>query len=220
MYIRTYEHGTRCSYLFGPEGFSGPLAVVDPAGDPSRLLAGTRDRPIEQVYLTSGRFEPEAVRALLAATGARLHAHRTLAPRLEAAGLPLAVRLAGGDRLEVGGIELRVLATPGIDRGAICLLLAEAYLFTGETLPLGGFAPDTPPADDPVSHYVSLRMLSQLPGDIEVLPGRRTAAARRSTLAAELAGNPLLAAPDLQAFLAQCARGSPAQPPAGEVGGF
>jgi glyoxylase-like metal-dependent hydrolase (beta-lactamase superfamily II) len=202
MYIRTYEHEGRCGYLFGTEGFHGPLAVVDPVGDIAPILAERRDRPIEMLFLTSGRFDGEAVRALRAATGAPVHAHRALGPALEAAAIPLAARLGGGDRLDLGGVGVRVLATPGVDRGGMVVLVADSYLFTGETLPIGALDPTAPASEDPTSHYVSLRMLRQLPGGTEVLPGRRTITERRSTLAREAMRNPLLTAPSLQAFLA------------------
>ncbi|RME77031.1 MAG: MBL fold metallo-hydrolase [Planctomycetota bacterium] len=214
MYLRTYEHEGRTGYLFGPEGFSGPLAVVDPVGSIEPILAERRERPIERIVLTSGHFDAEAVRALQRHTDARLGAHRLLGPRLEKAGIAVADRLSGGDRFEVGGIEVRVLATPGIDRGSIVLLAGGAWLFTGLTLPTGPRRPAGIVASDPVAHYVSLRMLSQLPPGTIVLPGARTAAERRSTLGRELERNPLLTAADLAAFRAAATGSEPPPEPA------
>ncbi|MFI6538411.1 MBL fold metallo-hydrolase [Nonomuraea sp. NPDC050547] len=47
--------------------------------------------------------------------------------------------LSDGDKLEVGGIELRVIHTPGHSPGAVCLYAPElTALFSGDTLFRGG----------------------------------------------------------------------------------
>ncbi|MFI6900094.1 MBL fold metallo-hydrolase [Nonomuraea sp. NPDC050394] len=47
--------------------------------------------------------------------------------------------LSDGDKLEVGGIELRVIHTPGHSPGAVCLYAPElTALFSGDTLFNGG----------------------------------------------------------------------------------
>lgn len=128
--------------------------------------------------------------------------------------------LHDGDEVDLGGLRLRGLLTPGHTHEHMAFLLLdgdrEVGVFTGGSLIVGSAA-----RTDLVSaartdeltraQYASLRRLATLPGNVEVWPTHGAGsfcsappgADRTSTIARELATNPLLAAADENSFIAQ-----------------
>jgi hydroxyacylglutathione hydrolase len=133
-------------------------------------------------------------------------------------------RLDDGDEVELGGLILRALATPGHTDEHLSFLLLddrrEIGVFTGGSLIVGGAArTDLVSADRTEelarAQYRSVRRLSELPDDTAVWPthgagsycSSPSGSRRTSTIGAEKAANPLLAAPDEDAFAARLIRG-------------
>ena len=125
--------------------------------------------------------------------------------------------LADGDEVDLGGLRLRALATPGhTDEHLSYLLLdgsQELGVFTGGSLIVGSVARTdllgAGRAEELArAQYRSLRRLAVLPGATAVWPTHGAGsfcsappdAARTTTIGAEKAGNALLAAPDEDAF--------------------
>jgi glyoxylase-like metal-dependent hydrolase (beta-lactamase superfamily II) len=83
--------------------------------------------------------------------------------------------LAEGDLLDVGGLELRVLATPGHTSDSVSFLLpAERAVLTGDTVLGRGTSMVSHPDGDLGAYLDSLRRLRALAGDAtieRVLPG-------------------------------------------------
>ena len=128
--------------------------------------------------------------------------------------------LADGDEVDLGGLTLRALATPGhTDEHLSYLLLdgdTERGVFTGGSLIVGSAArTDLLGADRAEelarAQYRSLRRLAALPDATPVWPTHGAGsfcsappgAARVTTIGAERAANSLLAAPDEAAFARQ-----------------
>jgi hydroxyacylglutathione hydrolase len=128
--------------------------------------------------------------------------------------------LADGDDVDLGGLTLRALATPGhTDEHLSFLLLdgpAPVGVFTGGSLIVGSAARTDLLGDDRTAElaraqYASVHRLATLPDATHVWPTHGAGsfcsappgAARTSTIGAEKTGNPLLAAPDADAFVAQ-----------------
>ncbi len=128
--------------------------------------------------------------------------------------------LADGDDVDLGGLTLRAWATPGHtgEHIAFCLLDGERVLgvFTGGSLIVGGAARTdlvSPEQTEPLARaqYASLRRLSTLPDETDVYPTHGAGsfcsappgAARTTTIGREKTTNPLLAAPDEDAFVAR-----------------
>ncbi|MHC4390660.1 MAG: MBL fold metallo-hydrolase [Planctomycetota bacterium] len=199
MRIATVPSGNKISYLFGPEG-SGPLCAVDPGTELEALIAAARGRPIDTIILTSGFGSPDIVGQLRDRYDAVILAHRSLCVHLEEAGLKPLNPIAGGMRTEQEGLPYRFLATPGVDPFGLCVLAGEAYLFTGETLLVGGIGRLDGPGANERMLYVSLGMLAQLPPDLVVLAGRDLGHGTRSTLGRQLEVNPALTATSFEAF--------------------
>ncbi|MGH3254277.1 MAG: MBL fold metallo-hydrolase [Streptosporangiaceae bacterium] len=125
--------------------------------------------------------------------------------------------LADGDEVDLGGLRLRALATPGhTDEHLSYLLLdgtRELGVFTGGSLIVGSAARTDllgagRAGELARAQYRSLRRLAALPGATAVWPTHGAGsfcsappgAARTTTIGAEKAGNALLAAPDEDAF--------------------
>lgn len=85
-----------------------------------------------------------------------------------------------GDVVNVAGIAVEVLETPGHTPGSVTLR-AENVLFTGDTLFAGSMGRTDFPGGDEGEIMRSLRRLGELEGDYQVLPGHEG----RSTLERE-----------------------------------
>ena len=103
-------------------------------------------------------------------------------------------RLADGETLAFGEVALRVLHTPGHTDDSLTLSGAGS-LMTGDFLFLGALGAGRLdlPGGDPAAHYESLKKVSTLGDDVEVLPGHDYQQRERSTLGAERGANPVLA---------------------------
>ena len=92
--------------------------------------------------------------------------------------------LADGDVLRVGGLDVRVLHTPGHAPGAVCLHIPElSTVLTGDTLFRGGPGATGRSYSDYPTIIASIRnRLLTLPGDTLVRPGH----GETTTIAAEV----------------------------------
>ena len=75
-----------------------------------------------------------------------------------------------GDTVQVGGLTVHVLHTPGHTPGGVCLKVEDA-LFTGDTLFQGSMGRTDFAGGSYDEIMASLKRLGQLPGDCHVLPG-------------------------------------------------
>jgi glyoxylase-like metal-dependent hydrolase (beta-lactamase superfamily II)/rhodanese-related sulfurtransferase len=125
--------------------------------------------------------------------------------------------LGDEDEVDLGGLTLRALATPGHTDEHLSFLLLDGAtplgVFSGGSLIVGAAARTD--LVDPArtrelarTQYASLRRLAELPGATAVWPTHGAGsfcsappgAERTSTIAAEMANNALLAAPDADTF--------------------
>ena len=75
-----------------------------------------------------------------------------------------------GRRLELAGIPMEILHTPGHTPGSVCILADEDVLLTGDTLFCRGYGRTDLYGGDSIALYSSLRRILSLP-DYRVLPG-------------------------------------------------
>lgn len=166
---------------------SDSLVVVDPGGDGQRILrqldgmGGT----IAGILLTHGHFDHlGAVAALQDQLGLSCQAHREEQPVIQRAAA-LAAMMTGekvdGPRtcdyydgeptLEIGGLSLRVLHTPGHTPGGVCLC-GDGFVLTGDTLFEHGVGrTDLPGGDGRKLQSSITRLLDTLPEDDELFAG-------------------------------------------------
>jgi hydroxyacylglutathione hydrolase len=206
----------------------GRALVVDPACDPTPYLELARWRRLRIVYAVESHLHADFLtgsRELAAAEGAQI-----LGPRKSRLGFDHR-GLEDGEEVDLGGLTLRVLATPGHAPEHVSYLLLDAgrplALFSGGALLVGTVARTDlagPELTEPLARaaYRSLhqRLLS-LPDDLGVYPthgaGSFCAAPvggeRTTTIGTERRHNRLLAAADEDAFVAQLLAGFGSFPP-------
>jgi len=115
-------------------------------------------------------------------------------------------RKRGGDAIELGGIRVRFLHTPGHTPGSQCFLVEEAgqpgRLVSGDTLFLGSCGRVDLPGADPAAMYRSLNeTLKRLPDETLLYPGHHYSAKPFDTLGHEKRTNPFLRVASLDQFL-------------------
>ena len=115
-------------------------------------------------------------------------------------------RKRGGDAIELGGIRVRFLHTPGHTPGSQCFLVEEAgqpgRLVSGDTLFLGSCGRVDLPGSDPEAMYRSLNeTLKRLPDETLLYPGHHYSAEPFDTLGHEKRTNPFLRVASLDQFL-------------------
>lgn len=194
----------------------GRAMVLDPGRDPGPYLAATEARGLTIAYSAETHLHADFISGSreLAAGGARVLAAAAGGIQFPHHGL------SDGDEVDLGGLTLRALATPGHTPEHLSYLLLDGArpkaLFSGGSLLVGAVARTdliAPERTEELARQlwrsVHERVLT-LPDDLAVYPthgagsfcSAPAGADRTTTIGAEKAANPLLAAPDEDAFVA------------------
>lgn len=161
-------------YLVGHD----QVLTIDSGADEERYrwmlrgyLAATESAEIAQAAVTHFHFDHSAnLRWICDEFGAELHIAAETAARLGEQRLPASPRLdvQDGSVLDVGGVKLQALHTPGHSPESYCYYLAEeGVLFSGDTI-LGG---TTTAVQDLADYMSSLERLRDLPNLRVICPG-------------------------------------------------
>jgi len=189
-------------YIIGSRR-TGEAICFDPGDevDEIRALAREMRMTITKIVCSHAHLDHiMAVRALKEETGAPFLLHQedlALAREMPASAMALLGRrelpaphpdhfMADGDDVEIPGISLRVIHTPGHTRGSICLY-GGGMLFSGDTLFNGSIGrTDLPGGSYPeIMDSITTRLL-ELPDETIVRPGHMD----QTTIGAERRGNP------------------------------
>jgi hydroxyacylglutathione hydrolase len=178
--------------------------VIDPGEEPDRIIAALAGLSVEAILLTHTHFDHiGAVAPLARHTGAPVYC-----PQLEVPVLQDIMRyvpwpgfgpyeshdpehtVAGGERLQLAGLDLDVIFTPGHSPGHVSYSIAdERVLLDGDVLFQGSIGRTDLPGGDYATLLDSIaRLLHALPDDTRVLPGHMG----ETTLGRERATNPFL----------------------------
>lgn len=191
-------------FLLRREGGDRVL-VVDPGEEAERILAAAREMgEVEAILVTHCHFDHiGAVAPVAAATGAPVYC-----PEIEAPVLADIMRFVpwdgfgpfdsyaadetvkGGETLELAGLELDVIPTPGHAPGHVTYSVrGENAIFSGDVLFRGSVGRVDLPGSNGPTLLESLRELfDSLPEETVVYPGHM----ETTTLGEELASNPFL----------------------------
>jgi hydroxyacylglutathione hydrolase len=185
----------------------GEACVIDPGDEPEEILALARDMGVRITRVLASHAHLDhimAARAIVEATGAPFLLHE--ADRLMAEHMPTAAKMwmgrdvppapvpdafpTDGQDIEVAGVTLRVLHTPGHTPGSLCLYAADAHLlFSGDTLFRESIGRTDLPGGDTEQILRSIaERLYTLPPDTRVLPGHM----QETTIGHERARNPFV----------------------------
>ena len=194
----------------------GTALVVDPRRDPRPYLNAAGRRGLRIRIAAETHLHADFV------SGAAELAHAAGAQVVASSGAQLAFdhqAVRDGDEIDVGGLVLRVVATPGHTPEHVAFVLADGQtpvaLFSGGTLIAGGVArPDliSPDQTEPLARLawrsITGRLLA-LPDDLPVYPTHGggsfcapgVSGEASTTIAAERETNPLLQASGEDAFV-------------------
>ncbi len=194
-----------CFIVRQPE--AGTALIVDPGDEPERLLGALEALAIEKVdaiLVTHTHFDHVgAVSPVAKATGAPVYC-----PELETKVLANIMdyvpwpelgsfesyqadeTVAGGERLELAGLEIDVVFTPGHSPGHVTYAIpAEDALFSGDVLFQGSVGRvDLPGGDWPTLLTSIETLMDNYPPETTVYPGHMAI----TTLGRERATNPFL----------------------------
>jgi glyoxylase-like metal-dependent hydrolase (beta-lactamase superfamily II)/rhodanese-related sulfurtransferase len=201
--------------------------MVDPERDPSPYLARAESLSLSVAFCVETHLHADFVSGSreLATGGARVLASRAGGIEFPHQGL------ADGDEVDLGGLALRALATPGHTPEHLCYLLLDGArpvaLFSGGSLLVGAVArTDLIDFDRTEMFARSLwqslhERLLGLPDDLPVYPTHGAGSfcsapagtERSTTIGREKRSNPLLAAGDEDAFVNMLIAGLGSYPP-------
>jgi hydroxyacylglutathione hydrolase len=203
----------------------GWALVVDPARDPTPYLELARRRRLRITHAVETHLHADFVSGSreLAARGARVVAARAANLQFPHHGMD------DDEQLQLGGLTLRALATPGHAPEHLAWLLVDGgqplALFSGGALLVGGVARTdlvSPDQTGPLTGaaWRSAQRLLELPDEVRVYPTHGAGsfcstpggAERITTIGAERAYNPLLPPPTRQPSASGCSVALAASP--------
>ena len=193
-------------FVFRLDGADRGL-IVDPGEEPETILGAVDGLGIEveAILLTHTHFDHiGAVAPVAKATGARVYCPEIEVPVLADVmsfvpppfgpyeSYDADETVAGGERLELAGMQIDVLFTPGHSPGHVTYSVAdEQALFSGDVLFKGSVGRTDLPGGDAATLMESIRGLVEgFPEETTVYPGHMGI----TTLGAERATNPFLSA--------------------------
>jgi hydroxyacylglutathione hydrolase len=188
--------GDRNFGYFIAESEGGFAAVVDPSGRPDLFfeLIEKHGVSLKYVIITHDHSDHTGgAEELARQSSAKLVLHRSAGDRAD---LPV----EDGDELNLGGLSLKVIHTPGHTRDSICILTGD-ILLTGDTLFVGKVG-GTDLGSQARSEYDSLhKKLMSLPDATRVYPGHDYGVAPSSTIGQEKRSNPFIVQKSFEDFV-------------------
>lgn len=167
---------------------TGEAICIDPGDQPEEILALAKDMGVVIKAIANSHAHVDhilGVRGVQAATGAKFFMHRDELP-IAAQAARSALMFTGqevepppdpdffpeeGDEVEVEGVKLSVIHTPGHTPGSLSYY-TEGLLFSGDTLFQGSIGRTDLPGGDYAQEMDSIvEKLLTLPDDTIVLPG-------------------------------------------------
>jgi glyoxylase-like metal-dependent hydrolase (beta-lactamase superfamily II) len=184
---------------------TGEAVAIDPGDQPDEILAMARDMGVTIRVIANSHAHVDhilGVRGVQAATGARFYMHdseRPIAAQAARTALMFTGQevepppdpdalLSDGDELDLAGVKLRVIHTPGHTPGSLSFY-TEGMLFSGDTLFQGSIGrTDLPGGDYDQEMSSIIDKLLVLPDDTIVLPGHM----RETRIGFERQANPFV----------------------------
>ena len=172
-----------CCYILGRED-GKECIVIDPGDEAARIRRAAGERKIAAILLTHGHFDHiGAVRELME-PDTRLVIHGLDAPMLSDPVLNAGMgflrrnitapeptdRVKEGDELELAGLKVKVLHTPGHTPGSVCYQI-ESELFTGDTVFEYGWGRTDLPGGSEEQMMASLRRMMPMVRSMAFHPG-------------------------------------------------
>lgn len=172
------------SYIVFEENSSNAV-LIDAGGEPEKILniASENGVKIDYVLLTHGHFDHVGACARLQKEGAKIFIHQDdeilVTTDKGECGFNMHVEnftpdklLKGGELLELCGLKVHVLHTPGHTPGGVCYII-ENNIFSGDTLFYGSYGRTDLGGDLSQLKDSIINKLFTLSGDFDVYPGHQ-----------------------------------------------
>jgi glyoxylase-like metal-dependent hydrolase (beta-lactamase superfamily II) len=214
LYFKQIEIGPMQNfvYLVGSTE-TRKAAVVDPAWDIEAIvrLADADGLEITHALVThshpdhvGGEFSGmriAGVSELLEKAKVKVVIHKSEADYLKLLSASDLIKAESGDEIDVGGINIRLVHTPGHTPGSQCFLVGDR-LISGDTLFIDSCGRVDLPGSDPEQMYLSLtQKLMALPDDTVLFPGHNYSPKATATLGDQKRTNPYMQFRSLRQFL-------------------
>jgi len=222
LYFRQIQAGEMANfvYLIGSRS-TREAVIVDPAWDIPGLLDTAKSDEMTIVGALATHYHQDHIggslfgqtipglNEFLELNPVPVHVNKLEAPgTAQVSGIPESELRShdAGDIIELGGISIRLIHTPGHTPGSQCFLVEEAnqpgQLVSGDTLFLGSCGRVDLPGSDPEAMYHSLNhTLKKLPDETLLFPGHLYSPESQSTMCEQKATNPMLRVTSLEMFL-------------------
>jgi glyoxylase-like metal-dependent hydrolase (beta-lactamase superfamily II) len=146
-------------------------------------------------------MEIAGVTELLEKCKAKVVVHKAEAEFIKGLSSSDMIKTDNGDKVDVGGVEVQLMHTPGHTPGSQCFLV-ENRVVSGDTLFIDACGRVDFPGGNPEQMYYSLtQKLMTLPDDMILFPGHNYAPLKHATLGEQKKSNPYLKFSSLKQFL-------------------
>jgi hydroxyacylglutathione hydrolase len=215
LYFKQIEIGPMQNYVYllGSTE-TRKAAVVDAAWEIDTILkiAKQDEMEITHAFVThthpdhvGGGFagmEIDGVTELLEKCKAKVVVHKAEAEFIKGLSSSDMIKTDNGDKVDVGGVEVQLMHTPGHTPGSQCFLI-DNRVVSGDTLFIDACGRVDFPGGNPEQMYYSLtQKLMALPDDMILFPGHNYAPMKHATMGEQKKTNPYLKFSSLKQFLA------------------
>jgi hydroxyacylglutathione hydrolase len=215
LYFKQLEIGPMQNYVYliGSTE-TRKVAVVDAAWEIDTILkiAKQDEMEITHAFVThthpdhvGGGFagmEIDGVTELLEKCKAKVVVHKAEAEFLKGLSSSDMIKSDNGDKVDVGGVEIQLMHTPGHTPGSQCFLV-DGRVVSGDTMFIDACGRIDFPGGNAEQMYYSLtQKLAALPDETILFPGHNYAALPHATLGEQKKTNPYLRFSSLKQFLA------------------
>jgi glyoxylase-like metal-dependent hydrolase (beta-lactamase superfamily II) len=221
LYFKQIEIGPMQNfvYLVGSTE-TRKAAVVDAAWDIDEILRAAEADGLEITHALVTHTHPDhvggkfagmqiaGVAELLEKSKAKVVIHKSEADYLKLLSGSDLIKADSGDEIDVGGIKIRLIHTPGHTPGSQCFLVGDR-LISGDTLFIDSCGRVDLPGGDPEQMYFSLtQKLMALLDDTVLFPGHNYSPKASSTIGEQKRTNPYMQFHSLRQFVAAMGYGS------------
>jgi hydroxyacylglutathione hydrolase len=215
VYFKQIEIGPMQNYIYliGSTE-TRKVAVVDAAWDIDQILrvAAQDEMEITHAFVThthpdhvGGGFaglDIAGVAELLEKCKAKVVVHKAEAEFLKGLSPSDLIKTDHGDKIDLGGVEIQLMHTPGHTPGSQCFLV-EGRVISGDTMFVDACGRVDFPGGNAEQMYYSLtQKLAALPDDTILFPGHNYARKAHDMIGAQKKTNPYLQFSSLKQFLA------------------
>jgi len=214
LYFKQLEIGPMQNYVYLiGSSETRKIAVVDAAWEIDTILkiAKQDEMEITHAFVThthpdhvGGGFagmEIDGVTELLEKCKAKVVVHKAEAEFIKGLSSSDMIKSDNGDKVDIGGVEIQLMHTPGHTPGSQCFLI-DNRIVSGDTLFIDACGRVDFPGGNPEQMYNSLtQKLAALPDDTILFPGHNYAAQSQATIGEQKKTNPYLRFASLKQFL-------------------